>query len=86
MRRGRGLSCKCLVLLLCAVVPQGSDVSWFDGVRRPRVLDAEAANRPEQLVPIRLELDVEHHKMRDTFVWNLSGTFSWRLFHIVEGN
>ncbi|OBZ66973.1 hypothetical protein A0H81_13301 [Grifola frondosa] len=32
----------------------------------------EDANRPEQLVPIRLEFDVEHHKMRDTFVWNLN--------------
>jgi SWI/SNF-related matrix-associated actin-dependent regulator of chromatin subfamily B protein 1 len=30
-------------------------------------------DRPEQLVPIRLEFDVEHHKMRDTFVWNLNG-------------
>ncbi|KAF5337631.1 hypothetical protein D9757_014620 [Collybiopsis confluens] len=29
-------------------------------------------NRPEQLVPIRLEFDVDHHKYRDTFVWNLN--------------
>lgn len=35
----------------------------------------EDASRPEQLVPIRLEFDVEHHKMRDTFVWNLNGMF-----------
>ncbi len=28
---------------------------------------------PEQLVPIRLEFDVDAHKMRDTFVWNLNG-------------
>jgi SWI/SNF-related matrix-associated actin-dependent regulator of chromatin subfamily B protein 1 len=40
---------------------------------RPRKLDPEDANRPEQLVPIRLEFDVEHHKMRDSFVWNLNG-------------
>ncbi|KAJ7465339.1 hypothetical protein B0H11DRAFT_2307927 [Mycena galericulata] len=39
---------------------------------RPRKIDPEDANRPEQLVPIRLEFDVEHHKMRDTFVWNLN--------------
>ncbi|KAI5994526.1 hypothetical protein EDD15DRAFT_2196117 [Pisolithus albus] len=32
----------------------------------------ELADRPEQLVPIRLEFDVEHHKMRDTFLWNLN--------------
>lgn len=31
------------------------------------------AERPEQLVPIRLELDIDHNKMRDTFVWNLNG-------------
>ncbi|KDR74964.1 hypothetical protein GALMADRAFT_249934 [Galerina marginata CBS 339.88] len=24
------------------------------------------------LVPIRIEFDVEHHKMRDTFIWNLN--------------
>ena len=40
---------------------------------RPRRLDPEDADRPEQLVPIRLEFDVDHHKMRDTFVWNLNG-------------
>jgi SWI/SNF-related matrix-associated actin-dependent regulator of chromatin subfamily B protein 1 len=36
-------------------------------------MNAEEADRPEQLVPIRLEFEVEHHKMRDTFVWNLNG-------------
>ena len=40
---------------------------------RPRVLDLEDVNRPEQLVPLRIEFDVEHHKMRDTFIWNLNG-------------
>lgn len=40
-------------------------------------------DRPEQLVPIRLEFDVEHHKMRDTFVWNLNGT-SLGLFLFVS--
>ncbi|KAJ7507204.1 SNF5-domain-containing protein [Mycena galericulata] len=43
-----------------------------EGIRLPRKIDPEDANRPEQLVPIRLEFDVEHHKMRDTFVWNLN--------------
>ncbi|KAI0039220.1 SNF5-domain-containing protein [Auriscalpium vulgare] len=40
---------------------------------RPPKVRSEDANRPEVLVPIRLEFDVEHHKMRDTFVWNLNG-------------
>ena len=40
------------------------------------ILD-EDAEKGEVLVPIRLEFDVEHHKMKDTFVWNLNGgTFS----------
>ncbi|KAJ3493671.1 hypothetical protein NLJ89_g10962 [Agrocybe chaxingu] len=43
-----------------------------EGLRLPRKIDPEDANRPEQLVPIRVEFDVEHHKMRDTFVWNLN--------------
>ncbi|KAG9313819.1 hypothetical protein JVU11DRAFT_6182 [Chiua virens] len=43
---------------------------------RPGKLPNELANRPEQLVPIRLEFDVEHHKMRETFVWNLNGQIS----------
>ena len=42
---------------------------------RPRKIPLEDANRPELLVPIRLELDIEHHKLRDTFVWNLNGKF-----------
>ncbi|KAK0205137.1 hypothetical protein DFS33DRAFT_1427586 [Desarmillaria ectypa] len=44
-----------------------------EGLKLPRKIDARYANLPEQLVPIRLEFDVEqHHKMRDTFVWNLN--------------
>lgn len=42
------------------------------GIRLPRKILPEDANRPELLVPIRLELDIEHHKLRDTFVWNLN--------------
>ena len=49
-------------------------------VRRPRRIPDEDAQRPEQLVPIRLEFDVEHHKMRDTFVWNLNGESTERVY------
>ena len=31
-------------------------------------------------MPIRLEFDVEHHKMRDTFVWNLNGERIGRMY------
>lgn len=40
---------------------------------RPMRVRKEDVDKPELLVPIRLELDVEHHKLRDTFVWNLNG-------------
>lgn len=43
-----------------------------EGLKLPQRLNPEDVNKPEQLVPIRLEFDVEHHKMRDTFVWNLN--------------
>lgn len=47
---------------------------------RPRTLRYTDTDKPEQLVPIRLEFDVEHHKMRDTFVWNLNGMHFYILF------
>ncbi|PPQ68608.1 hypothetical protein CVT24_005426 [Panaeolus cyanescens] len=43
-----------------------------EGLKLPRAIAREEAERAEQLVPIRIEFDVEHHKMRDTFIWNLS--------------
>ncbi|KAJ7125094.1 hypothetical protein C8R44DRAFT_703175 [Mycena epipterygia] len=43
-----------------------------EGLKLPRKLDPDDANRPEELVPIRLEFDVEHHKIRDTFVWDMN--------------
>ena len=51
-------------------------------LHRPRVLDLEEVNRPEQLVPLRIEFDVEHHRMRDTFVWNLNG----KVFYFFKGS
>ena len=46
-----------------------------EGLKIPGRLKLADAVRGEQLVPIRLEFDVEHHKYRDTFVWNLNGEF-----------
>ena len=46
---------------------------------RRRIPD-EDAQKLEQLVPIRLEFDAEHHKMRDTFVWNLKGKSTERAY------
>lgn len=66
-------------IFLCVWVGVFTDVRF---VASPRKLNPEDVNRPEQLVPIRLEFDVEHHKMRDTFVWNLNGMF-WASLHGV---
>lgn len=33
----------------------------------------EASALPEVLVPIRLDIDIEGQKLRDTFTWNKTG-------------
>jgi SWI/SNF-related matrix-associated actin-dependent regulator of chromatin subfamily B protein 1 len=42
-------------------------------VDRPRKLNSKEADLPEILVPIRLEFDVDQHKFKETFLWNLNG-------------
>ena len=32
-----------------------------------------AAENPELLVPVRVEVDTDTHRIRDCFVWNLNG-------------
>ena len=34
----------------------------------------ENSNQPELLVPIRLDMEIEGQKLRDTFTWNRNGT------------
>lgn len=34
----------------------------------------ENASQPEVLVPIRLDMEVEGQKLRDTFTWNKNGS------------
>jgi hypothetical protein len=50
-----------------------------DLATRPGKVDPEEAKREEVLVPIRLEFEIEHHRMREAFVWNLNG----RLFAVA---
>ena len=33
----------------------------------------DMAEREEILVPIRVEVEADGHRLRDTFTWNLSG-------------
>lgn len=42
--------------------------------RSPRVF-REAAKKEEDLVPIRVELDIDQYRLRETFVWNLNGMY-----------
>lgn len=51
---------------------------------RPGKVDPEEAKREEILVPIRLEFEVEHHRMREAFVWNLNGRHSALAFNLFE--
>jgi SNF5 / SMARCB1 / INI1 len=41
----------------------------------PRRLLPKDADLPEILVPIRLEFDVDQHKFKEVFLWNLNGKF-----------
>lgn len=42
----------------------------------------ENANLAELLVPIRLDMEIEGQKLRDTFTWNKNGTYN--LFFILS--
>jgi SWI/SNF-related matrix-associated actin-dependent regulator of chromatin subfamily B protein 1 len=44
---------------------------------RPSKLNKKDADKPEVIVPIRLDFDVDNQKMRDTFTWNLNGTTAY---------
>lgn len=33
-----------------------------------------ALRKPEELVPIRIDIEQEGHRLRETFVWNINGT------------
>ena len=48
-------------------------VKQREGLKIPGRMKAADAEKGEQLVLIWLEFDVEHHKYRDTFAWNLNG-------------
>ena len=42
----------------------------------------EAASLPEVLVPVRLDIDIDGQKLRDTFTWNKNGMAF--VFHAIE--
>ena len=35
----------------------------------------EAAKQPEDLIPMRLDIEIDGQKLRDTFTWNKNGKF-----------
>ena len=43
----------------------------------------EAAAMPEVLVPIRLDIDIEGQKLRDTFTWNKNGKRGSTIFDVI---
>lgn len=47
----------------------------------------DAANKNEDLVPIRLDIDIEGQKLRDCFTWNKNGTFNLNIvLYLSENN
>lgn len=38
-------------------------------------LNTDNADQNEVLVPIRLDMEIEGQKLRDTFTWNKNGTY-----------
>ena len=54
-----------IFLCVCAVYNSYDD-------KNPSIL-YEAAMMPEVLVPVRLDIDIDGQKLRDTFVWNKNG-------------
>lgn len=40
----------------------------------------EAASQPEVLVPIRLDIDIDGQKLRDTFTWNKNGVYAYAIY------
>lgn len=45
---------------------------------------AEQARQEDNLVPIRLEMEIDGYKLRDTFTWNLNGKWTLVLRMNVE--
>lgn len=48
----------------------------FNLIGRPRPSRA-ALRKPEELVPIRIDIEQEGHRLRETFVWNINGTLDY---------
>ncbi|KAF8504199.1 hypothetical protein BU17DRAFT_30164, partial [Hysterangium stoloniferum] len=46
-------------------------IRW-EGIKLPAKLQKDHEQRKEDLVPLRLEIDVDHHKLRETFIWNVN--------------
>ena len=48
-------------------------------------LYSEAAAQPEVLVPIRLDIDMDGQKLRDTFLWNKNGEYpAWASYCVSQ--
>lgn len=46
----------------------------------------ENSTQTEVLVPVRLDMEIEGHKLRDTFTWNKNGKYLFSLKINDEGN
>lgn len=60
------------VVTIMVLLPHLSSCTSYDD-KNPSTL-YEAASYTEALVPVRLDIDIEGQKLRDTFTWNKTGT------------
>jgi SWI/SNF-related matrix-associated actin-dependent regulator of chromatin subfamily B protein 1 len=45
----------------------------YDDLNQEAVI--EGSNQPELLVPIRIDLEIDGQKLRETFTWNKNGLY-----------
>ena len=68
-----------VLISICILSNQGLPFCYSYDDKNPTAL-YDAASMPEVLVPIRLDIDIDGQKLRDTFTWNKNGkcfVFLW---------
>lgn len=67
---------------MCSVCEQLGFLVRYDDLEPATI--HENATQTEVLVPVRLDMEIEGHKLRDTFTWNKNGNYLFILYiHII---
>ena len=46
----------------------------------------EQGKKEDKLVPIRLEIEIDGYKLRDTFTWNMNGIYKKKCINVSKKN